>query len=165
MISTGLKNKLIVDISDARLSSDPNDILVTYSLGSCIGISLYDQAMRIGSLLHYQLPASSLDPERARREPFMFADTGIAILIDNLVKLGANAKRLKVKVAGGASMQAGPQGFDIGKRNYLAIRKILWRYGMFIDAEDVGGVSPRNMYFDIETGEVMLRSGSMEKKL
>ena len=165
MISTGLKNKIIVDISDARLSSDPNEVLVTYSLGSCIGISLYDQELSIGSLLHYQLPASSLDPARAKQNPFMFADTGIAILVDNLAKRGANIKRLKVKVAGGASMQTGPQGFDIGKRNYLAIRKILWQYGMFIDAEDIGGVSPRNMYLDIETGEVMLRSGSLEKKL
>jgi chemotaxis protein CheD len=165
MISTATKNKIIVDISDAKLSTSPGDVLVTYSLGSCIGISLYDQALRAGSLLHYQLPASSLDPERAKRNPFMFADTGIAILVDKLAKLGANVKRLKVKVAGGASMQTGPQGFDIGKRNYLAIRKILWQYGMFIDAEDVGGVSPRNMYLDIETGDVMLRSGSLEKKL
>jgi chemotaxis protein CheD len=165
MISTAAKNKIIVNISDAKLSTNPGDVLVTYSLGSCIGISLYDQTLHAGSLLHYQLPASSLDPERAKREPFMFADTGIAILIDKLAKFGANVKRLKVKVAGGASMQTGPQGFDIGKRNYLAIRKILWQYGMFIDAEDVGGVSPRNMYLDIETGEVMLRSGSLEKKL
>jgi chemotaxis protein CheD len=165
MISAGLKNKVIVDISDARFSTDPGEVLVTYSLGSCIGISLYDHAMCAGCLLHYQLPASSLDPDRARHNPFMFADTGIAILVDKLAKIGANVKRLKVKVAGGASMQAGPQGFDIGKRNYLAIRKILWQYGMFIDAEDVGGVSPRNMYLDIETGEVMLRSGSLEKKL
>jgi chemotaxis protein CheD len=165
MISTATKNKIIVDISDARLSSNSEDVLVTYSLGSCIGISLYDQSLHTGSLLHYQLPASSLDPERAKRSPFMFADTGLAILIDKFAQLGANVKRLKVRVAGGASMQTGPQGFDIGKRNYLAIRKILWQYGMFIDAEDVGGVSPRNMYLDIETGEVMLRSGSLEKKL
>jgi len=165
MISAATKNKIIVDISDAKLSTDPGEVLVTYSLGSCIGISLYDQAMHVGSLLHYQLPASSLDPERAKRDPFMFADTGIAILVNKLTSLGANIKRLKVKVAGGASMQAGPSGFDIGKRNYLAIRKILWQYGMFIDAEDVGGVSPRSMYLDIETGEVMLRSGSLEKKL
>jgi chemotaxis protein CheD len=164
-MSTTTKNKVIVNISDARLSSDPSDVLVTYSLGSCIGISLYDQTLQVGSLFHYQLPSSTLDPNRAKREPFMFADTGIAILIDKLAKLGSNIKRLKVKVAGGASMQAGPQGFDIGKRNYLAIRKILWQYGMFIDAEDVGGVSPRNMYLDIETGQVSLRSGSLEKQL
>jgi chemotaxis protein CheD len=165
MTIIAVKNKIIVGISDAKLSSDTNDVLVTYSLGSCIGISLYDQERQIGSLLHYQLPASSLDPERAKRDPFMFADTGVAILVDNIAKRGITVKRLKVKVAGGASMQASPQGFDIGKRNYLAIRKILWQYGMFIDAEDVGGVSPRNMYLDIETGEVMLRSGSLEKKL
>ena len=160
-----IKNRIIVNVSDARCSNNPGDVLVTYSLGSCIGISFYDPAIQAGALLHYQLPASSIDPERAKREPFMFADTGIAMLISRLAKLGANIKRLKIKIAGGASMEAGPHGFDIGKRNYLAVRKILWQHGLLIDSEDIGGISPRNMYFDIENGQVLLRFGLLEKKL
>jgi chemotaxis protein CheD len=62
-------------------------------------------------------------------------------------------------------METGPKGFDIGKRNYLSIRKILWKNGMFIDAEDIGGFSPRNMYLNIANGDVTIRSDGMEKNL
>jgi chemotaxis protein CheD len=116
-------------------------------------------------MLHYQLPDSKMDHERAKDKPFMFADTGAKILVEKLVSMGANKKRMKIKIAGGAAMKTGPQGFDIGKRNYLAIRKILWKNGMFIDAEDVGGNLPRNMYMNIADGAVIIRSNGSEKTL
>ncbi|OHB55436.1 MAG: hypothetical protein A2Y12_11750 [Planctomycetes bacterium GWF2_42_9] len=159
------KNKLIVDISDAKLSNDPSNMLVTYSLGSCIGVTFYDSATNTGAMLHYQLPTASLDPERAKRSPFMFADTGIEMIVNKLKSIGVNIKQLKIKVAGGANMQTGPQGFDIGKRNYLAVRKILWQHGMFMDGEDVGGGAPRNLYLDLADGTVRMRSGKIEKAL
>ena len=159
------KNKLIVGVSDAKVSNDPADVIVTYSLGSCIGVCLYDQATKIGGILHYQLPNSKQDPDKANETPLMFADTGIQILVDKMVSMGAKKKRMNVKIAGGAAMENGPAGFDIGKRNHLAIRKIMWKNGMFIDAEDVGGSSPRNMYMNLATGEVTIRSSGLEKAL
>lgn len=160
-----LKTRLTVNISDARISQEPADVLVTYSLGSCIGVCLYDPQAHIGGMLHYQLPDSKMDPQRAAQKPLMFADTGMKLLIDKMQSMGANKKRMQVKIAGGAAMDIGPKGFDIGKRNYLAIRKILWKNGMFIDAEDIGGSSPRNMYLNIETGAVTVRSTGLEKQL
>ena len=160
-----VKTRVVVDISDARLSDNPSDTLVTYSLGSCIGVCLYDPAIHVGGMLHYQLPSSKMDAERARDKPLMFADTGMALLVNKLVSMGANKKRMQVKVAGGANMATGPQGFDIGKRNYLAIRKILWSEGMFIDAEDVGGNLARSLYLDVADGTVTLRSNGLEKPL
>jgi chemotaxis protein CheD len=159
------KRRIIVNVSDAKLSKDLNEVIVTYSLGSCIGVCLYDPAAHIGGMLHYQLPESKMDPDRARERPFMFADTGMKILIDKMVSLGAKSKRMKVKVAGGAAMQTGPKGFDIGKRNHLALRKIMWKNGLFIDAEDVGGFSARNLYMNVETGDVTVRSNGIEKGL
>jgi chemotaxis protein CheD len=160
-----VKTRVVVDISDAKVSNNASDTLVTYSLGSCIGVCLYDSALHLGGMLHYQLPSSTMDPGRAHDKPFMFADTGMAILMDRLVTMGANRKRMQVKVAGGANMATGPQGFDIGKRNYLAIRKILWSHGMFIDSEDVGGNLARSMYMDLADGAVTLRSNGLEKTL
>lgn len=160
-----IKTRKIVDISDAAVSRDPSDVLVTYSLGSCIGVALYDPATNIGGMLHYQLPESKLDPEKAQKFPFMFADTGMKLLVRKLESMGAGKKRMKVKIAGGAAMSTGPKGFDIGKRNYLAIRKILWKNGLFIDAEDIGGTAPRNMYLDVADGNLTIRSIGMEKKL
>ena len=160
-----LKTRTVVNVSDAKVSSDPDDVLMTHSLGSCVGVCLYDPATHVGGMLHYQLPNSKMDPERAKQKPFMFADTGMEILIDRLVSMGAKKKRMQVKIAGGAAMDTGPQGFDIGKRNHLAIRKIMWKNGMFIDAEDVGGASPRNMYMNMANGDVTVRSDGLEKRL
>lgn len=159
------KNKIIIGISDANVSNNPQDILETLSLGSCIGVCLYDPATTIGGMLHYQLPSSTMNPGRAKQNPLMFADTGMTFLIDKMLAIGVNKKRIQVKIAGGAAMDTGPNGFDIGKRNYLAIKKVLWQHGMFIDAEDVGGSSPRNMYMDIADGTVKIKVDGSEKDL
>lgn len=160
-----VKTRVVIDISDAKVSDNPSDTLVTYSLGSCIGVCLYDPALHIGGMLHYQLPTAKMDPERAQSKPFMFADTGMKRLLDRLLAMGANKKRLQVRLAGGATMATGPQGFDIGKRNYLAIRKILWSEAMFIDAEDVGGGIARSLYLDMADGSALVRSNGVEKSL
>lgn len=160
-----VKTRIVIDISDAKVSNNPLDVLVTYSLGSCIGVCLYDPAIHLGGMLHYQLPTAKMDAERARSKPFMFADTGMKLLLDKLVAMGMNKKRAQVRLAGGATMATGPQGFDIGKRNYLAIRKLLWTEAMFIDAEDVGGGMARSLYLDIADGSVMVRSNGLEKSL
>jgi chemotaxis protein CheD len=160
-----VKKRIVVDISDAKISSNAQEVLTTYSLGSCIGVCMYDPVSHVGGMLHYQLPDSNLDKPKAEKFPFMFADTGMAIMVKKLLAMGAGAKRMQVKIAGGASMSTGPKGFDIGKRNYLSIRKLLWKNGMFIDAEDVGGTSPRNMYLNVADGSVTIRSVGLEKSL
>ncbi len=159
------KKRIIVGVADARVSNDPRDILVIYSLGSCIGVCLYDPVVHIGGMLHYQLPDSKMDKARAGRKPFMFADTGMEVLIEKLFSMGANKKRIQIKIAGAATMHTGAQKFDIGKRNYLSIRKVLWQHGMFIDTEDIGGQSPRNMYLNMVDGSVTVRSVGLEKAL
>jgi len=160
-----LKRRVIVHVSDARISGNPHEIIATYSLGSCLGICLYDPAAHIGGMLHCQLPDSGMEPEKARDKPQMFVDTGMKWLMDGLIAAGAITARLQVKVAGGAAMDMGPKGFDIGKRNYLAVRKVLWKNGMFVNGQDVGGSSPRNMYLNIETGEVTVRSMALSRML
>jgi chemotaxis protein CheD len=160
-----LKAQTIVRVSDAKVSRDLSEVIVTYSLGSCIGVCLYDAIAHVGGMLHYQLPDSKMNPGRAQENPLMFADTGLKLLVRKLEALGAKRKRLHVKMAGGAAMSTGPKGFDIGKRNYLAMRKLLWKYGMFLDAEEVGGLSPRNLYLDIEDGTVIMRANGREKTL
>jgi len=152
-------------VSDAKVSGSTSDMLVTYSLGSCIGVCLYDPGTNVGGMLHYQLPDSKMDPERAKTKPFMYADTGMRILVERLVSMGAKKKRMQIRIAGGASMDTGPKGFDIGKRNHLAFRKIMWKNGMFVDSEDVGGFSPRNVYMDLADGSVTVKSNGLEKRL
>ncbi len=159
------KTRITVGISDAKVSTDPSDVLVTYSLGSCIGVCFYDPALHVGGMLHYQLPSSEMDLQRARENPFMFADTGVKLVLAKLMSLGSSPHRLQVTLAGGATMATGPQGFDIGKRNYLAIRKILWSNSLISRAEDVGGSAARTLYMDIADGSVTVKSVGVEKCL
>lgn len=158
-----IAQKLIVNVSDAKILQGPESVLMTYSLGSCIGVSLYDPTLRIGGMLHYQLPDSNLDPDKAKNKPFMFADSGMKVLVDKLLSLGIPRKRLQIKVAGGAAIGGSPNGFAIGKRNHLAIRKIAWRERLFIDAEDVGGSAPRNMCLHLDTGQVTIKTNGLKK--
>ncbi len=101
----------------------------------------------------------------ARQSPFMFADTGMEVLVNEILSMGANKTRIRVKIAGGAAMTNGPTGFDIGKRNYLSLRKVLWQIGMIIDSADVGGSSPRNLYLNMADGTVTVKSTNYEKNL
>jgi len=68
---------LIVGISELKVSNNPDDVLVTFALGSCIAVAVYDPLVKVGGLLHYMLPDSTLDPQKAQNQPGMFADTGI----------------------------------------------------------------------------------------
>jgi chemotaxis protein CheD len=160
-----LPRKLIVNVSDAKTSSEPGDSIITYSLGSCIAVCVYDPAAKVGGMLHFQLPESSMDPAKAAGNPFMFADSGMNTMFNMVLSMGAVKKRLRVKIAGGASMATGPKGFDIGKRNHLAIRKILWQNGLFMEGEDVGGEIPRNMYLNIADGTVLVKANGSERLL
>jgi len=155
----------VVDIADLAVSAEPDTVLVTYSLGSCIGLTLWDPVTHAGGLLHYMLPESQLCPDKARNNPGMFCDTGVPKLFRAMYELGAVKNRLVVKVAGGSQLLDDNGTFNIGKRNYLALRKIFWKNGVMIDAESVGGSVSRTMRLNITTGEVVIRSRSQEVPL
>ena len=149
---------IVVSVADARASNDAADVLATYALGSCIGVALYDPLAKIGGMLHYQLPTSTIDPARARQNPLMFADTGMTWLLDEMQKLGARKRCLKVRLAGAAQILNDNNVFNIGRRNHAAIRKILWQEGLFIDGEEVGGTAPRNLYLQVADGAVSVKT-------
>ena len=117
----------VVDIADMAVSRDPGGVLITYSLGSCIGVALWDPVVKVGGVLHFMLPESQLAPEKARHNPSMFCDTGVPKLFHVAGELGATKERLVVRVAGGAQLLGDNGTFNIGKRNYAAIRQILWK--------------------------------------
>ena len=149
---------IVVGISDLKVSNRPGDILVTYALGSCISVAVYDPKIRVGGLLHFMLPESSLDVNRAKTNPAMFADTGIIHLFKSCYSLGAEKKRMIVKVAGGASILDDTNYFRIGQKNITAMRKIFWRNNVMIDAEDTGRNCNRTVRLDIATGKFMVKS-------
>jgi len=156
---------LVVDIADLAVSRDPDTTLVTYSLGSCIGVSIWDPVVRAGGMLHYMLPDSALSPEKAGNAPGMFCDTGVPRLFRAIYELGGIKSRLIVKVAGGSMLFDDRGTFNIGKRNYLALRQLFWKNGVMIDGEDVGGSVSRTLRLHVGTGEVTVKTRDREVPL
>jgi len=148
---------LVVGVGDGQVTGNPQHTLVTYALGSCIAVLIHDPVARVGGLLHFMLPESSLDLAKAEKNPNMFADTGIPLLFRTAYKLGADKKRMKVGVFGGAQVMDDNSLFNIGKRNHAALRKIFWKAGVFIHKEAVGGTTARTVRLDVSTGQMWLR--------
>ena len=155
---------LIVGVADMKVSNDPEAVLKTFSLGSCIGVAIYDPVVNAGGLLHYMLPESALDANKAQKNPYMFGDTGIPLLFKEAYKLGAKKNRLKVIVTGGAQILDMKGLFNIGKRNHTLLRKMFWKNNVMIDFEDVGGNVNRTLKLDVKDGAAWLKVSGMEMK-
>jgi chemotaxis protein CheD len=158
-------SQLIVGISDCLVSRDPDATLVTYALGSCIAILIHDPVLSVGGLLHFMLPESALDLSKAQSKPFMFADTGIPALFHRAYDLGAAKQRLIVSAVGGAQVLDAENTFNVGKRNLLAVRKIMWKAGVRLHHEEVGGTAPRNVRIAVRTGSVIVSRAGEEREL
>lgn len=154
-----------IGIADMKVSASREDVLVTYSLGSCVGLTLYDPVTAIGGMLHCMLPLSKIDSDKAQSNPFMFTDTGVATMIQAIFDLGGERKRLVAKVAGCSSLMDEKGLFRIGERNCTILRKMLWKNNILIAAEDVGGKVSRTMYLYMDSGTTKLKSGGVEREL
>lgn len=152
-----MDDKLVVGIADMKMAKG-SGMLVTYALGSCIGICLYDPAIRLAALIHIMLP---LNMETGRKSPLKYADTGIRETVREMERRGASKNRLVAKIAGGARMfDVGGGGSlgNIGQRNIESVHMTLKREGIRLLKEDVGGTAARTLLFDVATGQCCVRS-------
>ena len=157
----------VVGIAELRVSADPEEILVTHALGSCLGIVTWDPVVRVGGLLHAMLPSSDADGARAQLEPARFVDSGVSALFRAAYALGARKERMITRVVGGAAMAAEgrPDRFQIGRRNYLSLRRVFWKAGVLLGPQDVGGNQSRTVWFYVGSGGMTIRSGGIETGL
>jgi chemotaxis protein CheD len=157
---------IVIGVADMAVSSQAEETLITYSLGSCIAVITYDPVVKVGGILHFMLPEATMDMEKAKKKPAMFADSGIPFLFKQSYQLGATKKSTIVKVAGGSQIMDENGVFNIGKRNYLAMRKIFWRNNVLITNEHVGGSVNRTVRLELATGRVLVKvSGFGEVEL
>jgi chemotaxis protein CheD len=154
---------LVVGISECKVSADPEAVLLTYALGSCVGVAMHDASAGVAGLLHFMLPEASLDPAKAARTPCMFADSGVAELLRLMKGLGADPRKLAVRIAGGAQVLSGHELFQIGRRNALAARKALWKEGLLLAGEATGGGVSRTMRLEVATGRTLVREGCRQE--
>jgi len=158
--------KQIVGVADMKVSNNEGESIITYSLGSCIGLVIYDPGVKVAGILHYMLPESSLDKEKAKAKPYMFADSGIPRLFKTAYQLGAVKQRIKIYAAGGAEILDQKGFFNIGKRNYMALKKMFFKNNVMINKQDVGGNVSRTVRIEISTGDIYVKtSGSREVKI
>jgi chemotaxis protein CheD len=148
-----------VGISDCQVTTDSEVVLVTYALGSCIAVSAFDPVTKVGGLLHIMLPDSSLDTERGRDNPYMYADTAIPLMLSELTRRGASKQRLVIRLAGGAQVLDDNGIFNIGTKNHVSTRRALSKAGVFVRAEAIGGSVSRTVWLEIATGRFLVREG------
>ncbi len=154
-----------VGIGEWQTSDSQSSELITYSLGSCIGVSVYDCNLKIGGLGHFMLPSSRSNPKRAAQKPSSYVDTGFSALLQSLFDMGASRTDLVIKIAGAARVIECDDRFRIGEKNLAVARKILWKNSLLIQGEDVGGTRPRTMKLFLNDGRTEIKSASELKEI
>ncbi len=152
-----MTNRITVGIADMKMTQLSGE-LITYALGSCIGICLYDPMVKLAALIHIMLP---INMEAGRKNTMKYADTGIRETLKQMEARGARRVRITAKIAGGAKMFDVPGNGslgNIGQRNIECVRLTLKRENIKILAEDLGGTVARTLSFDAATGQGCIRS-------
>ncbi|MEN6299440.1 MAG: chemotaxis protein CheD [Anaerolineaceae bacterium] len=157
---------ITVGLGEYAVSQDPDEILVAYGLGSCVGIGMYDQRINLAGLLHALLP---IHPMGSADQQSRYVDTGIKLLMDEMARKGADRSRLIVRMAGGANMLVAPGftgSFNIGTRNIEAAYSTLYSLKMSIAGKEVGGTTGRTVKFYVKDGRMTIRSiGNQEREV
>lgn len=151
-----MDNKHIIGIADMKIARGTGT-LITYALGSCIGICLYDPMIKLGGMVHIMLPESL---SSNNQNIFKYADTGIRETLRKMEVFGGQRQRMVCKIAGGAKMfevqATGPLG-NIGERNAVSTKSILRTEGIKLLKEDTGGNYARTLSFDVSTGMAKIK--------
>jgi chemotaxis protein CheD len=156
--------KYVVEVGDMKVGNE-RDLLVTYALGSCLGLMIYDPAAHVGGLLHAMLPLSKINPQKAEVNPFMFVDTGVPKLFRAVYEIGGQKPRMVVKAAGCGSPFGKNEIFKIGERNYAVLKKVFEKNSILLASEDIGGTESRTVNLDLSTGHTTITSNGKKWEL
>jgi chemotaxis protein CheD len=155
------QNQIIVGISEYVISNKNEDVLITFSLGSCIGVSFFDPITTYGALIHCMLPSVSLASKNENLGPSAYVDSGIQTVLQNMIDLGSKKKNLVCKVAGCSTMfEIAEDHFKIGEKNYAVSKMILNKNAIEISGELIGGRDSKTMWLEISTGKTVVQVGT-----
>ncbi|MGE0862584.1 MAG: chemotaxis protein CheD [Vicinamibacterales bacterium] len=157
------RKRIVVGIGEFAVSNDKDSLIVTHALGSCVAVCLWDPQVKVAGLIHVLLPDSRINLDRAGVQPAAFADTGIPLLFQTAYAYGVQKQRCLVRLVGGADVTGIGAGITaVGKRNILAARGLLWKNGVMLKGEAVGGCEARNVSLDAGDGRVQVTSSGRE---
>ena len=156
-----------VNFSEMKISSNPVETLVAFSIGSGIGMTIHDPVGGVGGVLNFILPDSTqTNGTNPAKAPFMFADTGITAFLKALFEQGAKAENLKVVIAGAAHIMDQSGVFNIGQKNLEALKSNLGDHDVKIHHEAVGGIKSRTISLEIGSGRSIIKTfGEGEEKV
>lgn len=157
-IASIFAQRVVVGVGDMAVSNNALVTLSTYALGSCIGVVAYDPAVKVGGILHMMLPDSKISPDKAARQPAMFADTGLPLFFRSLAGMKAERSRMRIFVTGGAGILASHDNFKIGERNTRATLEFLAANGYRIRQQVTGGTTNRTVHLDVGAGGMILKT-------
>jgi chemotaxis protein CheD len=155
-----MSERIVIGIGELAVTAHPEATIVTHALGSCVAVCLWDPEARVGGMLHFLLPEAKVNPGRAQKQPGAFADTGIPLLFQTAYTHGAQKKRCRVTLLGGAAIaNVGSGGLEVGKRNALAAKRLLWQHGVLVQGEALGGNESRTVTLMVADGRLRVSRG------
>ena len=149
---------IFLGVGDYGATSNPDEVLKTMALGSCVGLIVLEPKSRTVGMAHIALSDSQINPAMAAKQPGRFADTAIPALLNLILSKSKTKNGYLIKLVGGAQVAHMKDTFNIGKRNILAIKKILWQMKLAPIAEDLGGQISRTVTVEVSSGKVILHS-------
>lgn len=163
-----MPDKIKVGMADWKIARNL-DVLVTFGLGSCVALSLWDSKEKVAAMAHIMLPDSKLIRFRQDVNPAKFADTALAVMLAELGKLGLSRERLQAKLVGGANMftfagKAANGNLNVGQRNVVSVKEELSKAGIPLVAEDTGGTTGRSVEFYPGNGILRVRTAMFGEK-
>lgn len=148
----------MVGIGQMIMSKDPSDIIMAPNLGSCVAVSVFEPKNKIGALIHCLLPLSKSDPAKAAANPYLYVDTGVTKMLQELLANGTDKKELRIVAAGGANINDDNNIFEIGKKNFTVLKKVLWKNSLLLKAEDFGESHSRTLSLEVASGRSFLKA-------
>ena len=149
-------DKISVGIGEGKTAVN-QQILISYALGSCVGVCMYDRDKKIAGMAHIVLPGK--ESAVSRENPYKFADEGVRELIHLMTSHGADKRRLTAKLAGGAKMfETNNSKWEIGSRNTETVKRVLKEEGVRVAGEDTGKNYGRTITFYAENGQMRVRT-------
>lgn len=153
---------IVVGLGEFKVTREPSVVLMCLGLGSCVSVCAYDPSIKLGGMAHIVLPSSNGKNEDASAK---YADKGVPLLLEEMLKQGAMRSHLIIKLAGGAALSKAPgleAAFKIGERNLESIQALLVKERISTAAADVGGNVGRTVRMFLDSGKVLVTTAARE---
>ncbi|HEY3325192.1 MAG TPA: chemotaxis protein CheD [Planctomycetota bacterium] len=163
--ATQIPLQVRVGVGELYVSRNSNEILTTYGLGSCVAVAAYDGAACVGGLAHIQLSEPRGPADREAESVWAYAEYGVPELISQMYSAGATRQRLNIALAGGAIVADPDRYFQIGRKNILAVKRVLWQHGLIPSRQALGGTHWRTVKLHVSTGRISIQSPEGHEEL